>query len=365
MILRSDRPLGSAYLEWAKLTPQPAFSLAVSGMPNQPMSALPVRWDALELSGPGGYGWAPLVEALAARAGVAPERLVTATGTSMANYVAMAAVVEPGDEVLIERPAYEPLVALARYLGATVTRFDRREADGFAVSPAAVAAALTARTRLIVLTNLHNPTGTLTDGATLAAVGARAAAVGARVLVDEVYLDAVFTRAPGLGSAIHLGPSFVVTTSLTKVYGLGGLRCGWVLADPELARRMWRIADLHDNNAPFVSQQLSVIAFATLAALGERARTLLDANRALVDAFLDDRPDLEAVRPAHGTIVFPRLRDGGDAAALCARLRERFETVVVPGRFFERPSHFRLGLGGATADLREGLTRLGAALDER
>src|SRR5205085_823308 len=149
--------------------------------------------------------------------------------------------------------------------------------------------------------------------------------------------------------AVHLGPTFVVTSSLTKVYGLGGLRCGWVLAEPELARRLWRLSDLHDNNAPFVSQQLSHIAFSELPALADRAHALLDANRALADAFFGARRDLEVVRPPHGTIVFPRLVTG-DVDALCARLRDRYETTVVPGRFFELPSHFRLGLGGATAD---------------
>jgi aspartate/methionine/tyrosine aminotransferase len=90
---------------------------------------------------------------------------------------------------------------------------------------------------------------------------------------------------------------------------------------------------------------------------------LLTTNRALLDSFLDSRTDLECVRPPAGTVVFPRLPDG-EPEAFFALLREKYETSVVPGAFFESPRHFRLGIGGETAALRVGLERLGAALDE-
>jgi aspartate/methionine/tyrosine aminotransferase len=354
--------MGSTYLEWAKTVPTARYSLAASGMPNQPLAALPVRLDELALSGPGGYGWMPLVAALAARAGVIPECIVTATGTSMANYIAMAALVAPGDEVLIERPTYEPLLALASFLGARITRFEREPASGFAIKPEAVAAALTPRTRLVVLTNLHNPSGVLTDVDTLARVGRLAAAAGARVLVDEAYLDALFDQ-QAAASATTLGDPFVVTTSLTKIYGLSGLRCGWIVAAPELARRMWRLGDVHENHTPFVAQQLSLLALGQLPKLAAATRACLDANRARLDRFFAGRADLEVVRPRYGTIAFPRLV-AGDVARLDALLRERYETMIVPGAHFEAPAHFRIGIGVPTALLDEALLRLGAALDE-
>src|SRR5438128_9787098 len=147
-----------------------------------------------------------------------------ADGTSMANMLAMAGLIAPGDEVLIEHPVYEPLVAAARFLGAEVRHFARQGPE-FALDPAAVDAAVTARTTLIVLANLHNPTGNLADTETLRAIGA----LGPRVLIDEVYLDAA-----GQPTAALLGEAFVCTSSLTKVYGLSGLRCGWILAAPDL-----------------------------------------------------------------------------------------------------------------------------------
>ncbi|MCA1606021.1 MAG: aminotransferase class I/II-fold pyridoxal phosphate-dependent enzyme, partial [Acidobacteria bacterium] len=94
-----------------------------------------------------------------------------------------------------------------------------------------------------------------------------------------------------------------------------------------------------------------------------RAQTLLDSNRKLLNQFLDNRNDLEAIRPPFGSIMFPRLSQG-TADRLCELLREKYETSVVPGRFFEMPAHFRVGLGGDSETLAQGLERLGSALDE-
>jgi aspartate/methionine/tyrosine aminotransferase len=356
------RAIGSEYMEWAKLHSAARFNLASSGVVEYPLADLPVRLEALVLSGPGAYGWPPLQERLAAKCGVSPDNVVAAMGTSMANHLALAALCGPGDEVVIERPAYDPMVSVARYLGAEVRRFDRRAEDGFAVDPGAVARAVTPRTKAIVLTNLHNPSSALIDTETLRRVGAIARDAGARVVVDEVYLDCLFEKAPP--SSFHLDPGcFVVTSSLTKAYGLSGLRCGWVLADPELARRMWRIDDLFAANPPHVAEQLSVIALDHLPAIAARAKALLATNRALINAFLESRTDLEGGRLEGGTTTFPRLARG-NVDELCSMLRERYETTVVPGRFFEMPDRFRVAIGCPTETLREGLARLSRALDE-
>ena len=144
---------------------------------------------------------------------------------------------------------------------------------------------------------------------------------------------------------------------------MSGLRCGWIVAEPELAQRIWDLNDLFGVMPAHPAERLSVIAFAQLAEIGARAETRLKSNRALVYDFLDSRPDLEAVRPEFGTIVFPRLKQGS-VATLSRLLREKYETSVVPGSFFEMPNHFRVGFGNDPEVLKEGLVRLGAALDE-
>jgi aspartate/methionine/tyrosine aminotransferase len=358
------RTVESPYMEWAKTKSHARFNLATSGLVHYPMRALGARLDDVELSGPSWYGYAPLQEALARKAGVASDCVVAAVGTSFANHLAMASLIEPGDEVLIEQPTYDPLLAVAGYLGARIRRFPRRREDGFAVDPSAVERNLTPLTRLIVITNLHNPSSAPVGESTLRQIGEMARRSNARVLVDEVYLEAVSVQAPHLAvrSAFHLGSEFVVTSSLTKAYGLSGLRCGWILADPALARKIWRLNDLFIVIPAHPAEQLSVIALDHLDTIAGCARSLLAANRLLLDRFLDARDDLDCARPEFGTVVFPRLKSG-KVDPLCDLLRDRYDTSVVPGRFFEMPDHFRLGIGCETDMLAGGLERLSTALD--
>ncbi|MEN3332319.1 MAG: hypothetical protein V7641_1684 [Blastocatellia bacterium] len=357
----TERVKGSAYIEWAKTQASAPFNLATSGLIHYPLAELPLTLADIELSGPSFYGYAPLQAALAEKCGVDIDCIVHATGTSLANHLAMATILEPGDEVIVEHPAYDPLLAVPRYLGATVKRFVRRAEDGFRVDLREVERSVTNRTKLIVLTNMHNPTGALTDIDTLQAIGELARSVGARVLVDEVYLEAIFEGARPY--AFQLGREVVTTSSLTKAYGLSGLRCGWILAEPELAQRIWRLHDIFGGIPAHSAERLSVVALRNLDRIAARAKTLLDANWSLLDQFLDSRDDLDAFRPPFGTVVSPRLKFG-NVEHLCALLREKHETSVVPGHFFEMPAHFRIGIGIPTDILKAGLERLGAALDE-
>lgn len=201
----------------------------------------------------------------------------------------------------------------------------------------------------------------VTEEETLKSVGDIARKVNARVLVDEVYLEMLFRNK--LRTSFHLGKEFVVTSSLTKAFGLSGLRCGWVFAEPEIVERLWRLNDLFAATPVHAGERLSVVALKQLAGLAEKARNRLDHHRQLLNDFLDRRSDLESIRPTSGSIMFPRIKQG-NAEDLFKLLREKYETSVVPGRFFESPSHFRIGLGGDTESLTEGLRRLGAALDE-
>lgn len=352
--------IGSEYLRWAKTRAPARYDLTSSGVPYLPLRELPLTIDDLEISGTGAYGWAPLQAAIAQRYRVDESRVAAAMGTSMANLLALAAVVRPGDEVLIEHPAYEPLIAAARWLGAEVRFVSRRGEDGFRIDPAEVERGMTDRTRAIVLSNLHNPSSALIGDDDLRSIGAVAERWGARVIVDEVYLDALWEPAPR--SCVHLGEAFISTNSLTKVYGLNGLRCGWILAAPEIAERAWRLTELFNNIGVHAAERLSLVAFQDLDAIARRSRTLLDPNAAALNDFYAAHPDDFDVRPhAHGTVSFPRLRRG-DVDALCGLLTSRYETAVVPGRFFGAAEHLRIGLGVDPATFREGLARLGQAI---
>lgn len=356
-----SRVMNSPYMEFSKLRSGATYSLATSGVASYPLAGLPVRLQDLEINGPTDYGYAPLQQRLARLNRVSPDCVVTAAGTSMANHLAMAALIEPGDEVLIEEPTYELLLSTAAYLQASVRRFQRAMEQDYRVDPEALARQVTPRTRLIVISNLHNPSGAIVPVETLRAVGEIARSVRARVLVDEVYLEAMFEQRPP--TAFSLGNEFVVTSSLTKAYGLSGLRCGWILCEPALAARVWQLNDLFAATPVHVGELLSVIALDHLDQVAGKAKDLISANRAALDRFLAAQTSLQFFRPPHGTVIFPRLRNG-NVDDLFDLLKSKYDTTFAPGRFFERPQHFRLGIGGDPEMTAEGFNRLSAALAE-
>src|SRR5438046_4367823 len=226
----------------------------------------------------------------------------------MANHLAMAAILEPGDEVLIEHPAYGPILDVAQYLHANVKRFLRSKETRWVVDSGEILCAITPKTRLIVITNLHNPTSALTPDSLLREVGDIARSIGALVLVDEVYLDAVYQRTPR--TSFHLGPEFVVTSSLTKVYGVSGLRCGWILARPDLAWKMRRLNDLYSATPVYPGLLLAVAVFKHLNRVRERARRILDADRELLRNFLERQAGRSAVWTDWGTTWVATWGDG-------------------------------------------------------
>lgn len=350
-----------SYMAWAKLAAASRFNLATSGVMNYPLAELPVRLEDLEISGPSSYGYAPLQERLAKKTGAPNECIVASIGTSMANFVALGVLIDRSDEVLIEHPTYPYLLNIANWLGAKVRRFERRPDKGFRLDLGELENQIRPTTKLIVLANLHNPSSALIEEEIMRKVGEIAAGVGARVVVDEVYLEMLFEQP--WRSAFFLGENFIVTSSLTKAYGLSGLRCGWILAQPDLARQMWDFVDLTYGIPAHPAERLSVIALDHLPRIAERARVLLERNRPLLNSFLASQSKhLDAEPSRFGTTVAPRLCHGR-VDEFCELLRNEFETTVVPGHYFEAPQHFRLGIGGPTDALEQGLEQISAALD--
>jgi aspartate/methionine/tyrosine aminotransferase len=352
---------------WAKTRPVTEFDLAASNMLACSLDELPGAHDALQLTAVNDEGYAPLVNGIAHHYGVAPgdDRVMTSIGCSGANFLVIAAHVTAGDTVVMESPGYDPIAGAARLLGATVRHFDRRADEGFAVRVDAIRAALTPETRLIILTNPHNPSGATMDRATLASLDQLSVETGVPVLVDEAYLDIarlmqtdpdVFPRAATVGTRL------ISTSSLTKSYGLNGLRCGWAVGPTGTGQRLRRTRDVIDGVGSAPVDRLSALAFTQLDALGARARRHATHNRRLALDFIAAQPRLELVVPPQATILFPRLRGTDDASAFADRAAAQFGVTVAPGRFFSAPAHIRISIAGPTAQLVGGLERLGAAL---
>jgi aspartate/methionine/tyrosine aminotransferase len=186
------------------------------------------------------------------------------------------------------------------------------------------------------------------------------------VLVDEVYLDVtslIHGDAPTMHSAARIDGPFVVTNSLTKSYGLAGLRNGWVIASPAVAERVRRVRDVVDNANSAPSDRLARLAFSEMPRLADRTRAILGHNLRAARTFFSVHPALEIAHPPMSSVAFPRLRGQADAEPFVGRLLDDYGVAVAPGRFFERPEHFRVSLAGRSESLESGLAKISEALD--
>jgi aspartate/methionine/tyrosine aminotransferase len=350
------------YVAWMKHAPEMTYNLMGSNLLHCQVEDIPGAREELALDAFHEEGYPPLLADIAGRYGVDEDQVSVATGASGANFLVCGALLRPGDEVLVERPGYDPLPGVPRFLGARINRFDRVFEEGFVVNPERVAASATPSTRLIILSNLHNPSGAFTPPEVLRQVGEIADRLGARVLVDEVYLESL--HGVEVIPAATLSPTFISTSSLTKAYGLSGLRAGWALSSPDIAEKLRRVRDIVDGVGSFPSELLAHLAFRNFPALRERARAILEPNMARLRDFMAAHSQLEWIPPAGGSVAFPRIRGMTDVGDFVVRLREEYDTGVVPGVFFQAPAHFRIALGGRGEILDGGLGRLSEALTE-
>jgi hypothetical protein len=208
------------------------------------------------------------------------------------------------------------------------------------------------------ITNLHNPSGVLIPREVLRRVYAAVERAGAWLAVDEVYLDFV----PREPSAADLGPRAFITTSFTKVMGLSDIRIGWAVGDAAVLDRARRLHGIFSAQTSYPSVCVARVAVPQMEQLAARGRAAVAAGRVVLDEWLAGHPEVREVRPAGGLVSFPRLPEGTDDAALVDRLIGEFDTVAVPGHYFQGPGHLRLGIGAPADDLREALRRLGQAL---
>ena len=306
------------------------------------------------------------IEALARRYGVGADQILTTTGaTSALGLVLKALVEDERDHVLVESPGFDLLIRVAHESRADVETFVRRAPD-FAVDLDDLARRIGPRTRAVVLTNLHNPSGALMPDADLLKIAALAAEVGARVIVDEVYAD--FAR-PGLArSAAALADNIIAVSSLTKVFGLFSLKFGWICASPaDIARIQAR--------SPEGDIGVSKLAHAVAAQVLEESevfdlhwKKLLAETRPIAERHLRAMADdglLAGDMPAFGCMAFPKVVGVDDTVALARDLWIRDDLLVAPGEYFGLAGHIRLGFGSEPAVLDRALGRLHAALADR
>ena len=279
---------------------------------------------------------------------VTADEILVFAGAEEAIFALHNVLLEPGDHAVIVRPAYQSLAEVARSAGAEVSRVELRESDGWRLDVSSVLAALRPNTRLILVNEPHNPTGSLSDRATFDALVGMAADSGARLVVDEVYRFMEFDparRLPAGADALAGGVSIGV---MSKSFGLAGLRIGWIATrDRELLSRLAAFKDYTTicNSAP--SEVLALIALRARDRVLARNRAIVEANLPLLDGFFSRWAGVfEWVRPRGGSIGFPRLVSDRPIDRFVEDLVDETGVLLLPGSVFsDTENHFRLGFG--------------------
>lgn len=310
---------------------------------------------------------AEFAAAVADRYGVDPACVTPTLGASQAIMHSLFALVRPGDHVIVERPTYEPLHRVPTLLGAEVSRLERRFDEGWAAVPERLAQLITPRTRAVVLSSLHNPSGVGIPTPVLESIGDMAARVGAHVLVDEVYLDFRFDPEGGLDwrPACRVLDNGVSWSSATKCFGFSALRAGWIVTRDPVAQKLIREAAAYMHvYVPVATASVGTRVLRDARRWTERSQRAAQTGLGRVKAWLERETRVGWVEPTGGLVGLVRLPDLLADAAFCAHLRERYETQVTPGAFFEAPGCVRLAFAGDPDVLDQGLANFSSALDD-
>jgi aspartate/methionine/tyrosine aminotransferase len=350
------------YMTWAHTSANRTdHPLSQSGMPQADPEFLAGLERAIDLDHPARY--LPALEAsIAQRYGVPRERVMVTVGATGGMFLAAAAWFRPGTRVVTDVPSYEPFRELPRFFGADVIEIERRPENGWTMDPAAVGRALE-RGRgpgHVFLANPHNPTGVLLDAPTMTAIAREAERAGGLLVSCDIYMEYVpsSARPPW---AFACAPNAVTIGSLTKAYGLGALRVGWIVLGEGLAAERTKLVDcayLSYVDPPTASLRSGSAAMAKLGELIEPVRAVERESRPIWARWLATTEGIECVVPEHGIIAFPRVVGVDDTLALCDHLATQHGVDVVPGEFFGKPGHVRIGCGVPAAKLKEGLARI-------
>jgi capreomycidine synthase len=315
--------------------------------------------DAIDFRDSPSLGSARLRAALAKRyAPALADSVMVTHGSSEALFLALATLLRPGDQVVTMSPAYQSLASIASALGATVRPWLLAADRGFRPCLDELEQLVTPRTRAVVVNFPHNPTGTTLNADEYARLLAIVERSGCHLLWDGAFADFTYDAEPLPTPAAETERCLSFGT-LSKSYGLPGLRIGWCFGPGDVLRDMMRLRDYTTLSCSPLTEYLAAVtveqADTVIGPLLARART----NRALLGEWARDKADIvEYVPPGGGVCTFPRLVGAIDATALCAGLAGEDGVLAVPGSCFAHPDHVRIGFGGPTPELRAGLKAL-------
>lgn len=351
------------YMRWAKIHRKVRYELTDSGIPAPGSHEFDTACQDIDLNIRGAYGDPELISAVAERYHADPDGVVPVPGASSANFIALATVLKHGDTVLIEHPVYEPIDLVAAFLGLRAIPLRRRPSLGFEIPVEDVEVGLRQGARAVVLTNLHNPSGQLMPVETVRQIATSCRGAGATLIVGEIYLDSAHLNGEQpLWTAANVAYNVIATSSLTKVYGLGGLRIGWLLTNPELAERARGIMDLLSVNNAAPASMLALRAFSQMNRFEDRFRRIYREGQPVFRRWLAEQSLLTGY-PSYGAIFeCLRLPEGLSSVRLNELLAAEYDTQVVPGRFFGLDDHIRISLTLQGSELTVALSRVSDAV---
>jgi aspartate/methionine/tyrosine aminotransferase len=296
----------------------------------------------------------------------APENILVTTGAIEANFLLFNVLLDPGDHVVACYPAYQQLYSVPRGIGCEVALWRVRSKDGFRFDVGDLERLVTPRTRLIVVNTPHNPTGAMLSEAELRRVYALAESVGAMVLCDEAYR---WLTVPGgdpfAPPMFDLGPRGISVGTLSKPFGLPGLRLGWIAAHGDLAARCWAMRDYVSLSPGRLSDALAVLAVRHREKIFERNRAIITANLATAKRWFAERADLISWQPPRGGLLaLARYHLDIPSLELANRLAERYNVMLAPGSAFGFEHHLRIGIGQDPAVFAAGLDQAAACFAE-
>lgn len=295
--------------------------------------------------------------------GAGPDNVLVTVGATEANTLVAATLLEPGDNVVCFRPTYEQLSGNALNLGFEVRYVALREDANWAIDREALAATVDARTRIIHVVNPNNPTGQILSVGDRQAIVDAAAGCGAWIVADEVYSGTERNTDDATPSFWGDWERVVAINSMSKAYGLPGLRLGWLVAPADLVERFWRRHEYAAIAATMMSMQLAEAALdpSVRPAITARARDLIRRGFSTLEEVLAVHPGVFSVVPPQASAMsFVRFALPVDSDTLGARLLREEDVLVIPGSRFGVEAHFRFSSALPEAHLREGLGRLNA-----
>ena len=273
-------------------------------------------------------------------------------------FVFMNAVLDPGDRVVVLTPCFQPLAEIARAIGCRVEPWRARPEAGWEPDLGELERLLRVPTRLLVVNFPHNPTGYHPAGAWFAEMLALADRHGAFVFSDEIFR--MLEHEPGrrLPAACDASPRAASLGGMSKVFGLGGLRVGWLATrDREIRERVLGFKDYTTTCAPVAAELLAAVALRQRETLVARNRERVLRNVERFGQLVDRRPAFfDWHPPIAGTVAFPECKQVPDVDAFCEAAAATRGVMLIPGSTFGMPRHLRVGFG--RAGFAEGLARL-------